>query len=141
MYAKAVKAYQPALLVLIALSASPAGAKVTFYEYDGPEIVKTGPGGVKIVKNGIEYWTDGAPARAYRIIGTITDSRDASDGSAIGSKAVAKKVKQAGGDAVVMISQQVSDAGLFQTGGAGYAVAVPLQNASTSLAVIKYVIK
>jgi hypothetical protein len=134
-----VKRFLAPVAALAVLAALPASAKVTFYQYDGPEIVKQGEGGTKVVKHGIEYWAQGRPSKPHKLLGTIVDSRDASDGSAIGSKSVAKKVKEVGGDAVVVMNQDITGAGVYQGGGPGYAFAVPLQNATTSLAVIKYV--
>lgn len=91
------------------LSAAPAlaQAKIDFAEYDGPVQIRTGEGGTKITKNDIDYWTSGTPPRRYQVIGRITDKRDEDwdGGHAVGSPTVAKKVKKAGGSAVIMLDQ------------------------------------
>ncbi len=70
-----------------------------------------GTGGSKVSRNGIDYWTTGTPPRRYQVIGTVTDSRNemADGGHAIGSPTIAKKVLNAGGNAVIV--QSVSETG------------------------------
>jgi len=108
-------------MLAFALSISPnaaiAGAKITFSAYEGPPVVATGTGGTRLEKHDIDYWTSGTPPRRYQIIGMVQDRRDEAwdGGNAIGSRTVAKKVKQAGGDAVIIQSEE--EAG--STGGAG----------------------
>ena len=87
--------------------AGPAVARAKFVPYEGNASVERGEGGTRVQKNGIDYWTTGAPPRSYEIVGVITDTRDTDmwKTDAIGSKKVAKLVRQAGGDAVIMVSQ------------------------------------
>lgn len=94
-----------------ALSASSpafAQAKIDFAAYEGPPRIEQGEGGTKITKNGIDYWTTGTPPRRYQIIGFVQDKRDEfwDGGQAVGSPSIAKKVKAAGGNAVIMQSQE-----------------------------------
>lgn len=93
--------------LLLFSSAAFAQAKVEFSVYEGPPQIQTGTGGAKVTKNGIDYWTMGTPPRRYQIIGAIQDKRDETwdGGQAVGSPNVAKKVKKAGGDAVIVQSQ------------------------------------
>ena len=84
-----------------ALSASSpafAQAKIDFAAYEGPPRIEQGEGGTKITKNGIDYWTTGTPPRRYH---EFWDG-----GQAVGSPSIAKKVKAAGGNAVIMQSQE-----------------------------------
>ena len=107
------------------LLASPAlgKAKVDFASYEGPEQIAVGTGGTKITKNGIDYWTTGTPPRRYKIIGSVQDKRDEAwdGGQAIGSPNIAKKVKKAGGHAVIIQSQDEAGSsgsvGMGQFGG------------------------
>ena len=94
-----------------------AQAKIDFAIYEGPTRVLEGEGGTKISKNGIDYWTTGTPPRRYQILGFVQDKRDEywDGGQAVGSPNIAKKVKAAGGDAVILQTQE--EAG--QSGGLG----------------------
>lgn len=107
-------------LVLAVAAATPAlaGAKIDFAAYEGPPKIVQGEGGTKITKNGIDYWTTGTPPRRYQLIGFVQDKRDEDwdGGQAVGSPGVARKVKKAGGDAVIIESQEEAGKG----GGAGY---------------------
>ena len=96
-----------------------AGAKIDFAIYEGQPRILTGEGGTKITKNGVDYWTTGTPPRRYQVIGFVQDKRDEllDSGHAIGSPNIASKVKRAGGDAVIVESQDE----VGKTGGAGSA--------------------
>ncbi len=82
-------------------------AKQLFALYDGPDAVKVGSGGTRVDKNGIQYWTQGAPVRPFRVLGIFDDSRKDRwwDGDAIGSKSIAKKVAELGADAVIVLDK------------------------------------
>ena len=100
--------------IVLALIASPAWAGVQFSTYEGPDSVQTGTGGAKITKDGIDFWTDGTPPRKYQVLGFITDSRSdkALSGHAIGSGGLAKRVHEAGGDALIVVDQSKENAGM-----------------------------
>lgn len=129
---------------LLAIAACLCGAPVMAQAiteiaiYEGAPQFATGTGGTKVTRNGIDYWTTGTPPRRYQIIGEVTDKRDekSDGGHAIGSPSIARKVKKAGGDAVIMQSQtergNPSSGGLFGllvTGGV---------KTMTTMTVIKY---
>ncbi|MBC2652052.1 hypothetical protein H7F50_19100 [Novosphingobium flavum] len=84
-----------------------AQAKIDFALYEGKPVVRTGEGGTKITKNGIDYWTSGEPPRRYQVIAMVQDKRDEfwDGGHAVGSPSIAAKVKKAGGDAVIIQSE------------------------------------
>ncbi|MCX7267145.1 MAG: hypothetical protein NTU75_01245, partial [Sphingomonadales bacterium] len=119
-----------------------AQAKIDFAIYEGPPKVATGEGGTKITKNGIDYWTTGTPPRRYQIIGFVQDRRDElmDGGHAIGSPSIASKVKRAGGNAVIVESQEE----VGKTGGVGSAsplfgfLAMGGSKSVTRMLVIKY---
>lgn len=95
-----------------------AGAKIRFYAYEGVDAVQTGTGGTRLAKNGIDYWTSGAPPRRYQILGMFTDQRyeDWGDGSAIGSRSLAKKVLALGGSALIVIGADQRSMGSMGSG-------------------------
>lgn len=101
---------QLAITALVIGVAPPAfaQAKIDFAAYEGPPKVIDGEGGTKITKNGIDYWTTGTPPRRYQVIGFVQDKRDEywDGGHAIGSPSIAKKVKAAGGDGVILQTQE-----------------------------------
>ncbi len=119
-----------------------AGAKIDFAIYEGQPKIAIGEGGTKMTKNGIDYWTTGTPPRRYQIIGFVQDKRDElmDSGHAIGSPNIAAKVKRAGGDAVIVESQE--EAG--KTGGYGSAtgffgfLAMGGSKTITRMLVVKY---
>ena len=135
-----------ATAVMASLIATPAlaGAKIEFAQYEGAPLIETGEGGTKITKNGVDYWTSGKPPRKYQVIGRISDRRNEEwdGGHAIGSPTVAKKVKQAGGDAVIMLDQK--DAGVGSSGfgslfgGTGSFFAMGGSKTTTTFVVVKY---
>lgn len=96
-----------AMLAFLPASVS-AAAKVEYSSYEGPERIEVGQGGTKLNRHGIDYWTSGTPPRRFRVIGLVTDKRDElwDGGHAIGSPSVARKVRAAGGDAVIVESQE-----------------------------------
>jgi len=110
-----------AIFILAALVASPALGKTKFEALETREpMVFEGRGGTKITKNGIDYWTAGNPPRRHQVLGIIKDNREDHwlNGNAIGSKSVAKLVKQAGGDAVVVFDSSQRDLGVISGGSA-----------------------
>lgn len=118
-----------------------AGAKIQFSAYEGVDAVKTGEGGTKLAKNGIDYWTSGSPPRQYRVIGLITDKRDEEwdGGHAVGSPKVARLVKEAGGDGVIIASQ--TEGGSTGGGGFGGLYAMGGSKTMTTMLVIRYIVQ
>jgi len=118
-----VKPFYLCLAGALALS-SPASAKIVFSAYDGPNAVVTGKGGAKITEQGIDWWTDGDPPRSYRILGLLTDDRGTGrfNGDTIGSKKVAGKVRDLGGNAVIVYrqSERTVGASIFGHGSTAY---------------------
>lgn len=100
-----------------------------------------GTGGAKITKNGIDYWTTGTPPRKYQIIGYVQDKRDEEwdGGGAIGSRNIANKVKKAGGNAVIIQSQEeAGSTGSFGTGQIGGLFLGGGSKTITRMVVVKY---
>ena len=132
------------ILGAIALWSSPAfaGAKIEFSAYEGPPQISVGNGGTRIAKNGIDYWTSGTPPRRYQVIGLVQDKRDETwdGGHAIGSPSIAEKVKKAGGDAVIVQSQEEAGrTGGYGSGSGAFAfLAMGGSKTITSMLVVKY---
>ena len=75
-----------------------------FQAYEAREKVIVGTGGTKSVTDGIEFWENGDPPRTYEIIGVIDDDRpNGIIQMAMFKGAIAAKVKEVGGDAVIML--------------------------------------
>jgi len=82
-----------------------------FVSYEGKDAIQEGTGGGKKMMDGIEFWSDGAPPRIFKIIGYVTDSRLKS--GLIGmirmsglDSSIAKEAKKAGGDAVILTNSE-----------------------------------
>ena len=128
--------------------ATPVGAKSRFQPFEARNSIVEGTGGTRVTKNGIDYWTAGDPPRRYQILGIIVDKRSSGPlaGDAVGSKSVAKAAVKAGGDAVILLSQNTRMTGIFHSGQAqsyggqayGSGVSVPVGQEVAQLAVIKY---
>lgn len=138
-----------ALAVLSLVIASPVSGKVRFQPYEGKNTVFDGQGGTRTEKDGVDFWTFGSPPRRFQVIGIITDRRGSGplSGDAVGSPSVAKKVKEAGGDAVIMMHRDSQVTGVVtgsqatgygnQVVGSGWAV--PVSKNLTTFVVIRYV--
>jgi hypothetical protein len=100
-----------ALGAFLLLSYSVASAS-DFVSYEGKDAVQEGTGGEKKIVDGVDFWSNGAPPRKFKVIGYITDSRFKS--GLIGmmrmsglESSIAKEAKKAGGDAVVLTNSEV----------------------------------
>lgn len=95
------------LPIVLALTAIPAFAAAQLPQEVNAHIVYTGTGGAPFTKDGIDFWPVGQSPRRYRTLGTIADRRGDGRfaGNAIGSGSVAKKIRQLGGDGVLVMSQ------------------------------------
>lgn len=138
-------------VIIIAASmalAVPAHAKTKYEPYEGRDTVVEGSGGTRQTKDDVDFWTHGDPPRRYQVIGIITDKRGTglAHGNAIGSSGIAKKVKEAGGNAVIVLNRNESVAGYVGGGSAqayggsgnAYGWMAPVRKNTTVLAVVKY---
>lgn len=108
-----------AILVAMSLLSSPAIAKTKYEAMETREpIILVGQGGTRTTKHEIDYWTSGSPPRRHQVLGIIKDNRDNHwlSGNAVGSKAIAKLVKQAGGDAVIILDRNSRQTGTVSGG-------------------------
>lgn len=131
-----------------ALAAHPLAAKTRYESYEARNSVVEGQGGSRTMKDGVDFWTTGDPPRRYQIIGIIRDNRGtgALHGNAIGSSGIAKKVREVGGDAVIVMNQNSSVKGIWSQGQAsaygnqayGSGISIPIEERVTTFAVVKY---
>jgi hypothetical protein len=127
-------------MIVLALLASPAWAGNQFSIYEGPNAVQTGTGGAKITKDGVDFWTDGTPPRKFQILGFITDTRKDKllSGHAVGSSGLAKRVRQVGGDALIVMGEDERNAGIVGGINGGLAWGRSVHKITTKFAVVRY---
>jgi len=128
--------------------ASSAAARTHFESYEGRDSVVEGRGGTRTTTDGIDFWTMGDPPRRYQVIGVITDKRGTGllSKSAVNASNVAKAVRDAGGDAAIILSSDRQRIGYVGGGQlrteANQAFAnvwaAPVDRAITKLIVVKY---
>lgn len=137
------------LFIALALaSSSAATAKPRFVAYEGKDALSEGRGGTKVVSHGVDFWTTGEPPRRFQVLGLITDNRSRGwfNGDAVGSGSVAAKVKEAGGDAVIVLGQSSQITGYVHggqtqlSGGTAYGFgwSRSVSEETTRMVVIKY---
>ena len=106
-------------ILMIAAAVLTACASTNYQPYEARNAVVEGQGGSKTVVDGVELWENGDPPRTFKIIGIIDDSRP---GGLIPMARlrsdIARKAKEAGGDAAIKIYSQQQINGYFSTGGA-----------------------
>jgi len=110
------------LIPLFALCILIAGCASTNYTtFEGGREVE-GTGGTKKTVDGIDIWNNGSPPRKFKIIGIIDDVRRQSLlGMAGYESALAKKAKEAGGDAIVFLDSHSDVVGYYNSGELGSA--------------------
>jgi len=128
-----------------------AEGKTRYESYEARNSVVEGQGGARSTKDGIDFWTAGDPPRRYQIIGIIRDNRGTGllHGNALGSSGIAKKVREVGGDAVILLNQNSSIKGILSQGQAsvygnqayGTGLSIPIEERVTTFAVVKYLPK
>ena len=143
-----MRASRFAFVLAVALATQPANAKTRFERYEARDSIVEGNGGSRIEKDGVDFWTMGDPPRRYQIIGIIRDNRGTGPlhGNAIGSSGIAKKVREVGGDAVILLNQNSALKGIYSQGQAtangnqafGSGIAIPIQERTTTFIVVKY---
>ncbi len=122
---------------LVAASAVAAADLKGFTAYEGVDAVRPAGGGTRVTANGVDFWTSGTPGKAYRILGVLTDKRpDSGFGSnPTKSKALAARIKAAGGDAAVVAGSGAKLSGVVALGSG---LTVPVSDKVTTFLVVKY---
>lgn len=110
-----------AIAVVLILTASLlAGCATTEYKaYEGKGNVFDGKGGTKVVVDGMEIWDNGEPPRKFKILGIIDDERP---GGLIPMAQLrgdmVKKAREAGGDAIIQLNNDLQITGYYTSGSA-----------------------
>jgi len=135
------------LAFLVALSA-PASAGKRFMAYEGRDAVREGVGGTKVTTDGIDFWTTGTPPHRFQVLGIIDDKRGSGlvAGKAVGAHSIAKMIRDAGGNAALVLDQSravtgflyESDATLYGNTASGSGSAQAVEKVSTRFVVVKY---
>ena len=110
---------KPALTTLIVTTALLLVACTTtdFKPYEDGGRTYLGTGGVKDSFAGVEIWTDGSPARPYKVVGMLYDTRRKAVLTMAGYKGdIAKAIRAHGGDAGIILSQGVEQLGTYTMG-------------------------
>lgn len=139
-----------ALVIILAVSF--AGCATTEYKaFEGKGNVIEGKGGTKVVVDGMELWDNGDPPRKFKVLGIIDDERP---GGLIPMSQLrsdmAKKAREAGGDALIQLNSQSQIAGYYTSSSAsaygnttatayGSSTTMPVRRNVAKYAVIKYI--
>src|SRR5712691_1368039 len=143
----------PRLFLLFVAVVVCAGCTSTdFQAWEGRNSVVEGRGGTKKVVDGVDVWTNGDPPRRFRIIGIIDDERPGGIIPMAELKHdIAKKAREHGGNAVILIGSSSQLAGYYSTAAVntqvygnsatsfGSGTTVPITRRTSKYAVIKYV--
>lgn len=125
------------IVLVAALLGGPAVAGSGFTPYESRDPVVEGQGGTRVSGNGVDFWTTGTPPRRYRILGVLSDTRpDSGFGSnPTKSRALAERIRAAGGDAAIVLGSDTQLAGAFNV---GYGVTVTNHDRTTQFLVVRY---
>ena len=108
------------LTAIAAVTSSCDNANAVFQSYPAPTVVSQGDGGRRISNHGVDVWISGTPDRPFKAIGTIFDKRDNTiSGAASRSAAIAKLVRQHGGDAAIVADNRSVPIGVRPAGPGG----------------------
>jgi hypothetical protein len=118
-----------------------------FLPFEGKQTVYEGNGGTRRNIDGIDFWENGDPPKKYMLLGYITDRRHKTGiwGAISMSNLetdVAKVAKQAGADAVILVSSDTETTGStgYVPPNGGARTIRPVQKFDSKYAVIKYVV-
>jgi hypothetical protein len=151
------------LAVALSLSVSAVLAQ-EFSAFEGKNALREGEGGSKKVVEGIDFWSDGAPPRKFKLLGFVTDRRHKTGLVGMISmssleKDVAELAKKNGGDAVILMASDAETVGVVgnsfgsasgtatvqgntvnaRSSGWNTGMAAPVQKQNSKFAVVQYV--
>ena len=127
------------LFLLVSVFTLFVGCSTTYQSFEGNGQAIEGQGGTKEVIDDMDVWNYGTPPYKYTLIGVIDDKRPGGPlyMSSIYRDAVSK-AKEAGGDAIIIESNESEVTGSYNTGSTGYVAGNNVYSgASTSVAVKK----
>lgn len=137
------KSILSALAILSVMASAPAMARGRFIAYDGDNARHTGTGGTSLAREGVEFWTDGTPARRFEILGTLTDERSSSvtTPDPVGSASLARQARSLGGDGLIVASRRTSSDGAVGSWSGGDTISWSGRRAyltTTTFVVVRY---
>lgn len=102
--------------VLLAVVGTTTAFGGDFTAYEGKDAIQEGQGGAKKTVDGIDFWSNGAPPRKFKLLGFIDDRRQKTGliGMARMSgleSSIAKQAKKVGGDAVILVDSHADTVG------------------------------
>jgi hypothetical protein len=116
-----------------------SSTSTNYTAYEGGGTLE-GTGGTRKTVDGIDIWDNGTPPRKYKVIGIIDDTRRKSVFGMSGyEEDLAKKAREAGADAIVILGAHNELRGIYTSGGSGSYGSQPIRDQVTKAAVIKYV--
>lgn len=92
-----------ASIVLALTAPAIAGTQYVRMSADGPFMRLIGSGGTMFSVDGVDFWTAGDPPRPYQILGAMLDKDDRKLMAMVGTPALARRVTNLGGNAVIVI--------------------------------------
>src|SRR5690349_6047663 len=97
--------FEVSVLAAAALLSAPAIAGMQYVKMppNVPFMSQIGSGGTKVTADGVDFWTSGRPPRPYQVLGVLMDKDDSKMMAAVGTSALARKVKDLGGDALIVV--------------------------------------
>jgi len=138
-------------LLIVAALVAVGCTSTDFQTWEGRNSVVEGHGGTKKVVDGVDVWTNGDPPRRFQILGIIDDERP---GGLIPMAElkhdIAKKAREHGGNAVILISSFSQLAGYYNSATVntqvygntatsfGSDTTVPITRRASKYVVIKY---
>jgi len=124
------------LLAIFAFAVVAGCATVDYQPYEGRNNLYQGDGGTKLVVDDVEFWANGTPPRQFSIVGYVVSEVGSGYGDeAIIRSAVAKTVKENGGNAAIQVNNNASFAGIVRTA-PGFYMAASVRR--MQFAVVKY---
>jgi hypothetical protein len=138
--------------LLIATTFVCVGCSTDYQAWEGRNSVIEGHGGTRKVVDGVDVWTNGDPPRKFQLLGIIDDQRPGGIIPMAEMKHdIAKKAREHGGDAIIIISSSSQLAGYYTATNVntqfygssatsyGSSTTIPMTRHISKYAVIKYV--
>jgi hypothetical protein len=127
------------------------GCSTDFQTWESRNSIVEGHGGTKKVVDGVDVWTNGDPPRRFQVLGIIDDERPGGIIPMAELKHdIAKKAREHGGNAVILISSSSQLAGYYSSATVntqvygtsatsfGSGTTVPITRRASKYVVIKY---
>jgi hypothetical protein len=108
---------------------------VAYQPYEGNANFFGSAGGIKLIVDGVDFWTYGTPPKPFSVLGIATTESGSGDSDDIGRAVVARKVRSVGGSAAIQLTGNSSFSGVLRTASG---VPVPAGGRQIKFAIVKY---